>query len=157
MKSWGGRLTPPPPPSSLFVEGVGTKYLRTGRVKQLNSGVEKCTCRQTFNFASERDWEMKLRTHSKFCSKIVSSRQIRTHKKPMTPREKQHYKAESLRFLHENHNCSNIYPSWIDITTFGRNLEATLCLRELTSARLIKRVIQVHMRGNTFPDCQGFQ
>ena len=29
----------------------------------------KCSCGQTFDFASERDMKMKLRMHLKFCSK----------------------------------------------------------------------------------------
>ena len=39
------------------------------RSHQFNSGVGKCSCSQTFDYASERDMKMKLRMHLKFCSK----------------------------------------------------------------------------------------
>ena len=35
----------------------------------LNLGVGKCSCGQTFDFASEKDMNMKVRMHPKFCSK----------------------------------------------------------------------------------------
>ena len=59
--------------------------------RQSNSGVEKCPCGQTFYFTSERNLEMKLRIHRKFCSKIVSFRQIITPRIAMTLREQQQY------------------------------------------------------------------
>ena len=74
--------------------------------KSRRPGVEKCPCGQTFNFASERDLEKKLRIHRKLCSNIVSSMQMRTPNKAMTLREQQQYKSESVRFLHENHYVS---------------------------------------------------
>ena len=40
---------------------------------------------------------------------------------------------------------SNIYPSWIGITTSERNQEAALYPEELTSALLIQRLSQVHL------------
>ena len=39
------------------------------RSHPFNSGAGKCPCSQTFDFASERDMNMKLRMHHKFCSK----------------------------------------------------------------------------------------
>ena len=85
----------------------------------LNTGVGKCSCGQTFDFMSEKDMNMKLRMHHKFCSKPPkSSKQIRK-------------------------------PSWIDITTSEHNQEATLHLQELTSALLIQRLFQVHLLGST--------
>ena len=35
----------------------------------LSSEVGKCSCGQTFDYASERDWKLKFRLHLKFCSK----------------------------------------------------------------------------------------
>ena len=35
----------------------------------LGLGVRNCSCGQTFAYASERDWELKIRLHHKFCSK----------------------------------------------------------------------------------------
>ena len=35
----------------------------------VSSGVGKCPCGQTFDFASEKDMNMKLRMNCKFCSK----------------------------------------------------------------------------------------
>ena len=43
------------------------------------------------------------------------------------------------------------------LTIPERNQEATLCLQELASALLIQKLIQVHLRGNTSRDYQGFQ
>ena len=39
------------------------------RSHQFNLGIGKCPCGQTFEYTSERDMEMKLQMHSKFCSK----------------------------------------------------------------------------------------
>ena len=47
----------------------------------------------------------------------------------LLPGEKVEVKLSTLSGLR-----SNIYPSWIDITTSERNQEAALCLQELTSA-----------------------
>ena len=38
------------------------------RATEFNTGVGKCSCVQTFEFASDRDMAMKLRMHHKFCS-----------------------------------------------------------------------------------------
>ena len=35
----------------------------------LGSGVGKCSCSQTFDYASKRDWKLKFQLHLKFCSK----------------------------------------------------------------------------------------
>ena len=35
----------------------------------LSSGVGKCSCGQTFDYASERDRKLKFRLHLKFCTK----------------------------------------------------------------------------------------
>ena len=39
------------------------------RSTEFSSKVGKCSCSQTFDFASERDMKMKLQMHHKFCSK----------------------------------------------------------------------------------------
>ena len=39
----------------------------------VNSGVGKCSCGQTFDFASEKDMNMKLQMHRRFCSKPPNS------------------------------------------------------------------------------------
>ena len=55
------------------------------RSYQFNSGVRKCSCGQTFDYASERDMKMKLRMHLKFCSKPPKGfDKIRVPKKAMT-------------------------------------------------------------------------
>ena len=38
------------------------------RATEFNTGVGKCSCSQTFEFASGRDMTMKLRMHHNFCS-----------------------------------------------------------------------------------------
>ena len=43
------------------------------------------------------------------------------------------------------------------ITIPEHNQEATLYLQELTSAPPIQKLVQVHLRGNTSRDYQGFQ
>ena len=63
----------------------------------LNSGVGKCSCGQTFDFASEKDMNMKLQMHCKFCSDPPeASKSVRIPKKAMTLREKQHYEDEII-------------------------------------------------------------
>ena len=39
------------------------------RSHTIKTGVGKCSCGQTFAYVSEIDMKMKLRMHSKFCSK----------------------------------------------------------------------------------------
>ena len=54
----------------------------------LNLGIGKCPCGQTFCFASERDLDMKLRMHHKFCSELVEDfKEVMIPKKAMTLRE----------------------------------------------------------------------
>ena len=47
--------------------------------------------------------------------------------------------------------------NWIDITNSELNQEATLCLQGLTSTLLIRKLSQVHVRGNTLHDYQGLE
>ena len=69
--------------------------------KAFNTGVGKCSCGQTFEYASERDMKMKLRIHLKFCSNPpVAFDKIRVPKKVMTLREQQLDEAERMRKVH---------------------------------------------------------
>ena len=47
-------------PIKIFTSKIPRSKLK-GRAHPLNSGVGKCPCRQTFDFTSERDLNMKLR------------------------------------------------------------------------------------------------
>ena len=68
-----------------------------------DSRVGKCSCGPTFDFASERGQNMKLRMHLKFCSNPPeSSRQIKKPYKGTTLGEQQLNKAERIRRVHEN-------------------------------------------------------
>ena len=94
----------------------------------LNTGVGKCSCGKTFEYASERDMKMKLRMHLRFCSNPpVAFDKIRVPKK------------EAVAF-----------------TIPERNQEATLYLQELASTLLIQKLVQVHLQGNTSCYYQGF-
>ena len=74
------------------------------RPHPFNSGTVKCPCGQTFNYASERDWYMKLCLHSKVCPKPPEgSKPVRMPKKAMTLREKQQHEAEMVQRVHKHH------------------------------------------------------
>ena len=67
------------------------------RSHALNSGVGKCSCGQTFNFASERDRYIKIRMHCKvYPNPPEASKPIRMPKKAMTWREYQNSEAEKI-------------------------------------------------------------
>ena len=56
----------------------------------------------TFHFMSEKDMNMKLRMHHKFCSKLPKSfKQISMPNKAMTLKEHQNNEAEKIRKVHE--------------------------------------------------------
>ena len=58
------------------------------RSHTLYSGVGKCPCGQTFNFASEREQNMKIQMHCKVCpNPPEASMQIKGPKNAMTRRE----------------------------------------------------------------------
>ena len=68
------------------------------RATEFTSGVGKCSCGQTFDFASERDMAMKLRMHRKICSKPPKGfNKIGVPKKACTMREQQLNEAERIR------------------------------------------------------------
>ena len=71
------------------------------RSQAFNTGVGKCLCGKTFEFASEREMRMKLRMHFKFCSKLpVAFDKIRVPKKACTMREQQLNEYEKIRKVH---------------------------------------------------------
>ena len=68
---------------------------------QAFTGVGKCLCGKTFEFASERDMKMKLRMHCRFCSNpTVAFDKIRVSKKACM-REQQLNEAERIRKVHD--------------------------------------------------------
>ena len=68
-----------------------------------NSGVGKCSCGQTFDFASEKDMNMKHQLHRKFCSKPLKNlNNIRNPNKATMLREQQLNEAERIRRVHNN-------------------------------------------------------
>ena len=67
-----------------------------------SSGIGKCFCGQTFDYASERDRKMKLQMHHKFCSNPPKGfDEIRVPKKAMTLREQQLNETGRVRKVHE--------------------------------------------------------
>ena len=71
------------------------------RSHTFNSGVGKCPCGQTFDYGSERDMNMKLWMHCKFCFNPPKGfHKIRVSKKATTLREQQLNEAERMRKVH---------------------------------------------------------
>ena len=71
------------------------------RATEFNSRVGKYPCGQTFECALERDMNMKLQLHHKFCSKPSKGfDKIRVPKKACMMREQQLNKAEKMRKVH---------------------------------------------------------
>ena len=71
------------------------------RSQELNTGVGKCLCGQTFEYTSERDMKMKLRMHCRFCSNPVKGfYKIGILKKATTLREQQLNEAERMHQVH---------------------------------------------------------
>ena len=72
------------------------------RSHAFNIGAGKCSCGQTFDYASERDMKMKLQMHLKFCSKPpVGFDRIRIPKKATTLEKHNSYEAERIRKVHK--------------------------------------------------------
>ena len=64
----------------------------------------KCSCGQTLCFTSEKDMNMKLRMHAKFCSKPSKSFEwIGVLNKAVTLRERQLIESERTQRVHEHH------------------------------------------------------
>ena len=71
------------------------------RSHAFNTEVGKCSCSQTFDYASERDMKMKLRMHLKFCSNPpLAFNNIGILKKATTLKEHNSYEAERIRKVH---------------------------------------------------------
>ena len=71
------------------------------RSQAFNTGVGKCSCGKTFEYASERDMKIKLRMHRMFCSNPpVAFNKIRVSKKSCTLREQQLNEAERISKVH---------------------------------------------------------
>ena len=67
------------------------------RFHTFNLGVGKCPCSQTFDFMSEKDMNMKLQMHLKFCSNLPKGfDKIRIPKKAMTLREYHNNETEKI-------------------------------------------------------------
>ena len=68
------------------------------RATEFNLRVGKCSCGQTFECTSERDTNMKLRMHCKFCSKPPRVfDEIRVPKKATMLREQQLNEDERMK------------------------------------------------------------
>ena len=75
------------------------------RSHAFNTGVGKCSCGQTFDYASERDMKMMLRMHCRFCSNPpLAFNKIGIPKKATTLKEHNSYEAERIRKVH-NEPC----------------------------------------------------
>ena len=71
------------------------------RATEFNSRVGKCSCGRTFECASERDMNMKLRMHRQFCSKPPRVfDEIRVPKKSCMMREQQINNYERMKKVH---------------------------------------------------------
>ena len=66
-----------------------------------NTGVGKCSCGKTFEYASERDMKIKLRMHCRICSNpLLAFNKIGIPKKATTLKEHNSYEAERIRKVH---------------------------------------------------------
>ena len=71
------------------------------RATEFNTGVGKCSCGQTLDFASEREMKMELHMHCKFCSNPPkASDKVEVPKKATTMRERQLNEYERMRKVH---------------------------------------------------------
>ena len=71
------------------------------RSQAFNTGVGKCSCGKTFEYASERDMVMKLQMHHRFCfNPPVAFDKVGIPKKAATLREQQLNEAERIRKVH---------------------------------------------------------
>ena len=72
-----------------------------------SSGVGKCSCGQTFDYASERDRKLKMKMHRKFCSNPskgfngIGVSKTRSAKKATTLKEFYNNESEQMRKLYE--------------------------------------------------------
>ena len=72
----------------------------------LSLGVGKCSCSQTFDYASEKDQKLKFRLHLKFCTKplkdsiVIGVSKARSTEKAMMLKEYYNNEAEEMRKVH---------------------------------------------------------
>ena len=68
---------------------------------EFNLGIGKCSCGNTFEYASEKDMKMKLQMHLRFCSNPPKGfDKIRVSKKSCTMREQHVAEAERMKKVH---------------------------------------------------------
>ena len=68
------------------------------RSHTLSSGVRKCSCGQTFDYASEREMNLRMRMHRKFCSNPSKGfNRVRVPKKARTMKEIYNNQAERIK------------------------------------------------------------
>ena len=71
------------------------------KATEFEAGVGRCSCGQTFEFASEGELAMKRRMHRRFCSNPpVVFDKIKVPKKAYMMREQQLNEAERIRKVH---------------------------------------------------------
>ena len=71
------------------------------RSQVFNTGVGKCSCGKTFEYASERDMKIKLQMHRRFCSNPpLAFNKIGIPKKACMMREQQLNGTERIRKVH---------------------------------------------------------
>ena len=71
------------------------------KATESEAGVGRCSCGQTFECASEREFAMKRRIRRRFCSNPpVAFDKISVSKKACTMREQQLNEAERIRKVH---------------------------------------------------------
>ena len=72
-----------------------------GKATEFETGVGRCYCGQTFEYASERELAMKHRMHRRFCSNPpVAFDKIEVPKKAYMMREQQLIEAKRIRKVH---------------------------------------------------------
>ena len=71
------------------------------KVTEFEAGVERCSCGQTFECASERELAMKRRMHCRFCfNPLKGFDKIGIPKKVVTLREQQLNEYERMKKVH---------------------------------------------------------
>ena len=71
------------------------------RPHTLSSGVGKCSCGQTFDYASKRDRKLKMRMHRKFCfNPSKGFNRVRVPKKARMMKEFYNNQAQRIRKVH---------------------------------------------------------
>ena len=72
------------------------------RILLFNVEVSKCSCGQTVEYGSKRDWEMNVWLHRKVCSSLPEgSKQVKKTKKSITLKEQQKNEAQRMQRVHD--------------------------------------------------------